>query len=164
MKTVILLRHAKSDWGDPSLPDIDRELAPRGRENAPKMGAWINSQTAVDFAIVSPARRAQETFLHLSVKVPHEVANELYPTQAGNVLRLLKAQPNDQEHILIVAHNPGISRAVYTLLNAVNDDPKLEEMPTCACAILEFAANQWVDLDFGTGSLKSFMTPKRLKH
>lgn len=163
MKHVALIRHAKSDWGNSNLEDIDRPLAPRGLEDAPLMGEWLNSQIEADLALVSPALRAQQTWQGLNIDCPSVTENRLYPTQAGNLLRILKTLDDAHENVLIVGHNPGISNAIHTFLNAVSDDPKLEEMPTCACAILSFRQKKWASVDFAQARLVKFMTPKRLK-
>ncbi len=164
MKTIALLRHAKSDWTDSTLMDIDRPLSARGQKDAPIMGDWLSAQSPkMEHALVSPAQRAQETFAGLGIELPHEIKERLYPTQAGNVLRLSKALPEELNAVLMVGHNPGISGAVEALLYSTPDDPKLEDMPTASCAILQFDVGSWAEIEFGSGKLLSFMTPKRLK-
>ncbi len=162
MKTIAFLRHAKSDWGSAELADIDRPLAERGLHDAPKIGAWLTERITFDQALLSPARRAQQTFQALKLEIPTTTIESLYPTQAGNAVRLLQRQSNDLQTILIIGHNPGISRTVNTLLSQIGDDPKLEEMPTCAVAILQSPISNWSELNFGQATLQDFITPKRL--
>ncbi len=162
MKTVSFLRHAKSSWSDAFQPDIERPLAERGWHDAPRMGAWIAENTSLDLAILSPARRAQETFFASKLEIPLKTDERLYPTQSGNVLRLLNGLDESCRHILIVGHNPGISNSVRNFLTSFPDNPKLEDMPTCSCAILEFPNQNWHELNFSCASLKAFMRPKAL--
>ncbi len=157
MKTLYLIRHAKSDWTNPELKDIERYLNERGYSNANMMSARINHVPGL--IISSPAIRAISTALifarHLNYKANNiSIKQELYESSVQNYLSVIHSIDNSFESVLLFAHNPTISDTVQTLTQALPMD-----MPTCAIAGINFDSNDWKKVK--TGELFLFDYPKK---
>lgn len=156
MRQLILTRHAKSDWGDPLLPDHDRPLNERGRGDAPRMARHVASEgVTVERIISSTARRATDTAnvfgAQLGVEV--ELDPELYLAAAPTLLR--RAAASGVDSVMIVAHDPGISELAALLSN-----DGIQHMPTCAVARFEWDIDNWRDAITHATSSWSFDTPR----
>lgn len=163
--TLILTRHAKSDWDDPLLYDHDRVLNPRGRGDAPKIGAWLAAQGHVpEAALVSSARRTQETWERLSPELGGAIAMHslpsLYHAEAETILAHLKAQ--SAPRIMVIGHNPGIGDCARRLVDAPPAHPRFLDYPTCATLVAEFAGQDWSALDWWSGRVVDFVVPRDL--
>ena len=162
---LILTRHAKSGWDDPTLSDHDRPLDARGRLDAPKIGAWMRGKGYVpDVALVSSARRTQETWERLSREFGQDIAMTtvpgLYHAQAHGILdRLRDAQG---ACVMIVGHNPGIGEFAERIVNAAPDHREFVDYPTCASLIVGFDATDWKSVDWGNGRVIDFIVPRDL--
>ncbi len=161
MKTLILLRHAKSDWSS-NESDKQRPLNARGQKDAPRIGGWIETHLQSSIALVSTATRTRETFALTKLPTKAHYIEELYLAEPETLLS--KAQSLDDKHqsALIIAHNPGIAIFAEELLDETPPDHDFMRYPTCACAIIEFKAMAWQHIEFGRGTLKAFQIPKRL--
>ncbi|MFP3920217.1 MAG: SixA phosphatase family protein [Dichotomicrobium sp.] len=170
MRTVSLYRHAKSSWDDPSLEDFDRGLSKRGQRSAPAMGAFLReSGLRPDTVLCSPAQRARETFA-LSFgeggDAPDLHADErLYHASAATMLDLLRSQPAEVQHVMILGHNPGLHALALDLFSqgapeAV--DAICRKFPTCGLAVVDIELADWRGLCVGDGYLRLFITPKML--
>src|SRR5205085_11557057 len=111
MRRLMLLRHAKSDWSTPGMRDQDRPLNARGREAAPKMGAYMARHGLVpDLIIASPATRVTETLalvLPAFAKQPKTMPDiRLYETDAAEILKVIKEAPRSVHSLLLAGHNP----------------------------------------------------------
>ena len=118
-RTLILLRHAKSDWSG-SVPDIDRPLADRGKAQAPLVGRWLaNNAGRIDLALVSPARRARETWELASAQLeplpPARFEDRVYAASADQLLDIVRDVPDNVRTALIVGHNPGMEQLASLL-------------------------------------------------
>ncbi|WP_308465820.1 SixA phosphatase family protein [Rathayibacter soli] len=118
-RTLILLRHAKSDWSE-SGPDVDRPLAERGRVQAQLAGQWFTGHASrIDLAVVSPARRARETWELASaqlVAAPQtRFDDRVYAASTDQLLDVVRDIPNNVHSALLVGHNPGME-ALASLL------------------------------------------------
>lgn len=161
MKTLCLMRHAKSSWDDPDLPDHDRPLNKRGRKAAPQMARWLGQQDLrPEFIICSTAVRAQETVKLLRdewLPVPFNDDVGLYlaaPTQLQNVVR---ATSDDISCLLLVAHNPGLEEWLVTLTG------EERKFPTAAVAVLDADIEHWADWPGSKKpTLRLFQTPKQV--
>lgn len=162
---LILTRHAKSGWDDPMLSDHDRPLNPRGRGDAPKLGAWLRTKGYVpDAALVSSARRTQETWERLSPElgraVPMTVLPTLYHAEAEAILDHLRAQ--SAPAIMLVGHNPGIGDCAQRIVAAPPAHPRFADYPTCATLVAEFAGDDWAAIDWRAGRVVDFIVPRDL--
>jgi phosphohistidine phosphatase len=167
MKTLILLRHAKSDWDDPALTDHDRPLAARGRDAAPKMGAWLKAHGPVpDLVLCSTATRARQTLAlaleALGVDPETEFDRGLYLAGAAGVLARLRRAPDTAATVMMVGHNPDFEQ-LSRRLAATGDATALarlrEKYPTAGLAVIELPVERWAEA--GPGSrLVAFETPR----
>jgi phosphohistidine phosphatase len=134
--TLVLIRHAKSDWSGDE-PDLDRPLAPRGRRQAPVSGAWLAANLRLDRAVVSPAARARATWELVAAELedrPDVVYDErAYAAPASTLLDIVREQPDAATTVALVGHNPGMED-LLTLLTG-EDEP----MPTSAIAVVDLA-------------------------
>ncbi len=133
-RTLILLRHAKSDWsGDEA--DIARPLARRGRRQAPDVGRWLATNIdSIDLAVVSPANRARSTWdlvsAELAVLPPTRIDDRVYAASDDELLAVLRELPHDVETVVLVGHNPGIEDLASRLTG------EWAPMPTSALAVI----------------------------
>ncbi|MCK0167139.1 histidine phosphatase family protein [Jannaschia sp. S6380] len=147
---LILLRHTKSDWTDPSLPDRERPLNERGRSAAAKMGEWLRSRGHLpDLVLCSDARRTRETLEGLGLpETQTEYRPDLYLADAETILSLARAQTVGC--VLIVGHNPGIGAAAEMACTTPPVAPEFTRYPTGACTVVEIDGEPGRWLDFAT--------------
>jgi phosphohistidine phosphatase len=170
MRTLYLLRHAKSDRGDPDLSDIDRPLAPRGRRDAPAMAAYMREQDyRPDFILCSPATRTRETLALLQPVLGPDIHVEydrrLYLGSPDLLLRCLRDVEEAVGGVLLIGHNPGLERLAAAL--APRGEKRAlarmrEKFPTCALAVIHLHIDRWEQTDLGAGALTDFMVPAGL--
>ena len=161
MKNLLLLRHAKSDWDDPSLRDFDRPLAARGERDAPKIGKALRKRgPAPDLIMSSPAARAKQTVEAVAKAARFELEikfnQAIYDASSPELLQLIRSLPDDSSCVLLVGHNPGFEDLVGRLSGSH------ERMPTAALACIQFQIDHWKDVDDGEGKLAWLLTPKQL--
>lgn len=170
MKTLILLRHAKSSWDDPSTGDFDRPLNERGRQAAPRVGRFlVESELVPDRVVCSPAQRTRETWaaVQRELDTPQEASFDqtVYLGAPGTLLDIAQSQPDDADTVMLIGHNPGIA-ALAEWLAREGDAEALERLslkfPTAGLAILEFGVDHWTEIDREVGSLKAFVRPSDL--
>lgn len=166
MKRLLLLRHAKSSWDDPSLADRDRPLAPRGHKAAERMAEHLRSgAVAVDLVLCSPALRTTETLEHVGRAFGDaEIVFEegLYGASDLELLDRLRRVPRGAEGVALIGHNPGVQDLALDLAGGGEDLQRLRaKFPTGAVAVLEFDGG-WAELAEGGGRLVAFVTPKDL--
>lgn len=170
MLTLSLLRHAKSDWSGPGMDDFDRPLAARGREAAPRMGAYMAAAGLRPRLILcSEAVRTRQT---LDLVLPHlgdapEVSFErgLYLASAATMIGRLHRVPATVPHVLMVGHDPGMHETAVAL--AGRGAPAAmttlaRKFPTAGLAVLAFDVSTWEAIAPGEGRLLAFVTPKSL--
>ena len=168
MRTLTLLRHAKSSWDDPSLADFDRPLAPRGQKAAPAMGIHMHELgLAPDLVLCSPAVRTRETArLALaelaSSEPPMKLMPELYEASAETLLAQIHKVSRRHRHLLLIGHNPGLHDLVLGLLEKRPSGDLATKMPTAALAVLECDITSWADLRWHSARLEHYQTPRRL--
>lgn len=175
MKTLYLLRHAKSSWGDPGLPDHERRLNARGRSAAEAMGRHLAGRKPPPAAILaSTARRVAETLEILLpaaglAALPVIRDRGLYLAEPTLLLGRLRQAPAEAESLLMVGHNPGLHDFALRLAGEVTPETRpardrlREAYPTCALAVIAFPlADDWRDIGWGDGRLEDFVAPKRL--
>ena len=174
MRTIFLLRHAKSDWAHVDLQDHDRPLNARGRDAAPKMAAYIEAKRyRPDLVLCSTALRTVETFDLVKKALGHDVEVKfeegLYLAEQRQLLERLQWIDDKVKAVMLIGHNPGMAELAHALSGAADDadEEKLrrrmsEKFSTCALAAIEAPAKSWRALKPGSGKLKDFMRPKDL--
>ena len=172
MKYVTLLRHAKSDWGEPSLRDFDRPLNPRGRAAAPAMGAYLcKKKVRPDLILCSAAIRTRQTLNLLAPKLgihPETIITEqIYLASPADKLMMIKASADNFDHILMIGHNPGTHQLACDFVDIEHSvdagaDKMARKFPTAAVAHFKFPVGSWSEVGLGRGHLVFFMTPKML--
>ena len=171
MRTLLLLRHAKSSRDDPGLEDFDRPLAPRGEKAAPLMASYLKKQGLLpDLVLCSPATRARQTWSLVARSLGDKIAvNELrglYLSPPGRLLEAVRRAPDAASCVMLVGHNPGMEHLAMALAGPSSDPTALAKLrakfPTAALAEIEFDASAWRDIGHGAGRLKRFIRPKDL--
>ncbi len=163
-KELLLLRHAKSSWGDPSVDDRHRGLNNRGRRNAPRMGQALSEFIQPRVIHVSPARRAQLTLGGLQDGWPelqameHQTEEALYSFSAADILDWIAGQDDSEDSLFLIGHNP----AFTDLVNWVCGEEVLANLPTAGFAQLSLAVDSWSALERGCGSLLEKIVPREL--
>ena len=143
MKTLFLIRHAKSSWGDTALPDKDRPLNDRGRRDAPKMGERLAKRDVKpDLILSSPAMRALTTAEIIAKKLDYRrkdivVDDRLYAVGADELLDVIHKLGDKLERVMLFGHNPELTELAHRLSS------KITHMPTCAVAEFTFDAKSW---------------------
>jgi phosphohistidine phosphatase len=159
MKTLYLLRHAKSSWDDPSLADFERPLNGRGRIAAPFMGKLMRKRRLLpEIVISSPATRARAT-AEMAVEAAGLDAVIVFEPSiyeaSPNALRKIASGIDDEyRSAMLVGHNPGMEGFLYYLAGT------LEPMPTAGLAVLELDIKKWSDIDAGCARGVQVLRPK----
>ena len=162
MKTLYLLRHAKSSWSDSSLSDRDRPLNGRGRENAPRMGQRFRDRgETVDLVLSSPARRAHTTAQLFAQNCGYAeqdiVAEEdLYFSGSGSIEVLICAQADAVGSLMLVFHNPDIT----SFANSLDYDLHIGNVPTAGLVSFSCAIDRWADFTRDCTRFEYFDYPK----
>lgn len=170
MKRLVLIRHAKSFWGDPDAPDIDRPLNARGRAAAPVTASWLAERDIhPDAVVTSPARRCVETWERMSPILGEppapQVEKALYMADPDTMLRVVHGLPDTVETAFLLGHQPGISSFARKLANGsvpASCQRAFTKFPTGSAAVIEFETADWADTAFGKGAFRSFAMPKEL--
>ncbi|MBA2771295.1 MAG: histidine phosphatase family protein [Sphingomonas sp.] len=167
MKLLGLLRHAKSSWDDPALDDFDRPLNERGRKAAVRMGEEFRKlELDYDLALVSPARRAAETFALVHDRCRSELQKRaeprIYAASVENLLAIIGETPVPIERLLLVGHNPGFHELAMQLTKG-SDSPQRTELaaklPTGSLVEIGLGKRSWAQADSG-GELLRFVRPR----
>lgn len=168
MRRLMLLRHAKSAWPE-GMADDERPLAPRGREAAPRMGLYLaQSSLLPDLVLVSPARRARETWEIVAPLLPPAETREeprIYEAPAASLLAVVREAPDSASTLLLVGHNPGFETLARALTGHGDRDAFArlrQKFPTAGLAVIDFEAASWRDLAPASGRLDRFVTPRTL--
>jgi phosphohistidine phosphatase len=171
MLTLTLLRHAKSSWSNPSLPDRERPLASRGTADAPLIGRAM-SERGIDPELVlcSSARRTRDTLALVlpELKVEPRVVYEdaFYHASPAEMLRALHAVQPGTSRVMIVGHNPELQVFALDLIGSGSKhlrDRLREKYPTAGLAVITFASGLWSNIAVNTGTLTLFLGPRDLR-
>ena len=169
MRTLWLLRHAKSSWADDATADHDRPLNVRGRAAARRLGRFLaGSETAPERALCSTALRASQTFDGIAAELdspPHcELERRLYLASPGELLGCIQDVPDEVQSLMVIAHNPGIAELAMGLSRSGDAELRRSlnrKYPTGALAELRLEASRWSEADLG-GALVGFVVPRLL--
>ena len=168
-RTLVLLRHAKSDW-PADVPDHERPLADRGRRAAPVMGRWLREEGyRPDHAMCSTALRTRQTWelvgTELDADPPAEFEPRLYGATVQDLLDVIASAPENAGTVLVIGHNPGIEHLALTLTGdvpSVDRDRIRRKYPTAAAAVFEWPGG-WDQVATGSARLVRFVTPRDLQ-
>ena len=161
MKTLLLIRHAKSSWADALQTDIERPLNERGKKDAPEMAKRLQEKgIAIDHFVSSPAKRAKKTArLFADVygfdKDDVKIVDSLYEPNRAAFLDVIRSIPDKKDVAAIFSHNPDITEFVNTLT-----DVRIDDMPTCGVFAITYDGDHWKDLEEGVKRFLFFDFPK----
>ena len=170
MKTLTLLRHAKSGWDDPIQRDFDRPLNAKGRRAAQTIGRHLRGAgCAFDHIVASPAARVQQTLAELATGYGNQLApvwdRRIYLASAATLLDVVRELPDTVGTVLLVGHNPGLEDLVLLLVPNAGAGPRdaVEvKYPTASLAELTVTVDRWADLGEGGAVLARFVRPRDL--
>jgi phosphohistidine phosphatase len=164
----MLLRHAKSAR-PVGVADMDRPLAARGRDAAPRMGRYLAEEGLLpDLVVVSAARRTRETW---ELVEPHVDATEIrfdariYEAPASRLLAVVRASPSSARSVLMIGHNPGFEDFAKLLVGHGDRYAfarLTQKYPTAGLAVIDFDRENWSEIAPRSGKLDRFVTPKSL--
>jgi phosphohistidine phosphatase len=159
MKTLYILRHAKSSWNDTNLSDFERPLNERGFGDAPMMGGVMKkNKFQPDLILSSPAKRAAQTatLARESAEISGEIQfdKRIYEASPKRLLEVIAEQNAGSKSILLVGHNPGLEGLVEFLSG------ESLPMPTAALAVIDLEIEQWSEITSTTGTLRTLIRPK----
>ena len=163
MKTLYILRHAKSDWSDGGLPDYERPLNKRGRIAAPLMGEVLkNSGFQPETIISSPAVRAKQTAEAVrdaaELKGTINYDSRIYEARPQTLLQVIAEIDDAHESAMIVGHNPGLEGLIKILTG------ELQTMPTAALAVIDLDISHWSEAIAATGKLRELLRPREMEN
>ncbi|WP_018698842.1 SixA phosphatase family protein [Amorphus coralli] len=170
MRRLILLRHAKSSWDDPTQADFDRPLNRRGRRVAPIMARYMAAHDLVpDRILCSTAQRTRETLAALlpEVRGPLDIRliDEIYEASETAIIDAIRRLGGDARTVLVIGHNPGMEECAETLVGSTGDglaEAFATEFPTATVAVIDFEIDAWEALAPDGGHLSAFVRPKDL--
>lgn len=170
MKTLYLLRHAKSAWDPPGIADHERTLNSRGRAACVTLAHHLAAADITpDLVLVSDARRTRETWARIAEKLkpsfPMREVAELYLAEPRALRRILRGLDDALTSVMLVGHNPGLEDLAHALAGpgtAGTMRRMLEKFPTGGLATLVFATARWRDIAAENGRLEDFVTPASL--
>jgi phosphohistidine phosphatase len=169
MKTLTLLRHAKSGWDDPVTRDFDRPLNPRGRRAARTVGAEMKARgLAFDLVLASPAKRVIETLEEVAEgfgAISADYDERLYLAPVATLLDIVRHAPEGIDRLLLVGHNPGMEELALRLARRDRDPLRGEvaiKYPTGTLAEISLPAEHWTGIREGTGRIVRFIRPRDL--
>jgi phosphohistidine phosphatase len=162
MKTLLLLRHAKSSWKDQGLADFERPLNDRGRKASELIGNFIAKENVtIDLVISSPAVRARQTIdlvLRAAKRAPElRFDQRVYEASPTRLLEITSQIEDDRESVLLVGHNPGMEELLALLVGVE------QHMPTASLAKVVLSSKKWDKIVAEKGVLESFVRAKDLK-
>ena len=164
MKTLIVVRHAKSSWSESGISDFDRTLNERGKRDAPVMADRLRKeQKTIDLFISSPAKRAKKTAELFAEKFKYDEDKivyfpELYLAGPRDFVAAIIQTPSEVNSVIIFSHNPGITEFVNTLT-----DTRIDDMPTSAVFIASIYSNKWSDFEKAEKEFQFFDFPKSIQ-
>jgi phosphohistidine phosphatase len=163
-RTLMLLRHAKSDY-PAAVADHERPLAPRGEREAALAGDWLRAHcSAVDAVLCSTATRTRQTLARTRIEAPVSYVDRLYDATPGAVIREINGVDPDVETLLVIGHEPAMSSVALGLATPDGSNTTAAEhistkFPTSAIAVLR-TAEPWDQLTLSSAALVTFHVPR----
>jgi phosphohistidine phosphatase len=161
MKTLLLIRHAKSSWDDSSISDFDRPLNDRGKTDAPEMAKRLrDKKIKIDAFVSSPAKRAKKTCKYFAKEFDLDkddiiIEAALYEAGEENFYKVIAGLDNKLDHVAIFSHNPGI-----TYFANILTDTRVDNMPTCSVFAVKSDSEKWTDFKESKREFWFFDSPK----
>ena len=162
MKQLLLVRHAKSDWGELHVDDFDRPLNKRGHRNASEMAErLVEKRTIPQLLVSSPALRALTTAKYFTEAFGYSsdgivLEPSIYESSTSTLLKIVNNFQNQYDFIALFGHNPGLTNLAINLA-----DFDVYNIPTCGMVLIEFPFEDWKMISNGTGEVKFYDYPKR---
>lgn len=162
MKTLYLVRHAKSSWKDMGLDDYDRPLNGRGKKEAPQIGKLMAKMNEYpDLIISSPAKRALDTAKKIARELSYKISQikideRLYMAGTDDFLAVITDIKKTADKLMIVSHNFGITMFANHISGS-----DLINMPTCSIVKVSYEIEKWRQLEAAKGNLEFFISPKK---
>ena len=168
MRTIMLLRHGKSSWSDPTLADLERPLAARGERASRRIAKHLRrKRIRPDLVLCSPSLRTRQTLEairpSLGKRCSVELVAQLYAASEEELLERIRTVPESAASVLLIGHNPGLQKLALVLASRGADLAKLEQkFPTGALATLIVGSDSWASLEPGAAELADYVLPKQL--
>jgi len=164
MKTLYLIRHAKSSWSVPDLSDIERDLSKRGFKDINTIGSYLSLKNiSPDIILSSCALRAAQTSDLLAKKMlsssPIHYLSEFYLTSSESMREIIMVQDESVQSMFIVGHNPQLTE----LANILTDE-HIAKLPTLGVVAIEFDIQEWSELEDAKGKIDFFIYPKQFQY
>ena len=164
MKTLYLIKHAKSDWSVPGESDMERGITKKGLKHIKTMGSYLFLRgIKPDVILSSCALRAQETSNILAEKIdfsgPKHYLQELYLSPPELIKEIIMAQDDELSSMFIIGHNPQLSELVFML-----SGEHIAKMPSLGIVAVEFDIQEWSELEEKQGTIEFFISPKQFKY
>ncbi|MFN3781276.1 MAG: SixA phosphatase family protein [Candidatus Kapaibacteriota bacterium] len=162
MKTLVLIRHSKSDWSDPNLTDIERPLNKRGKRDAPFMASLIKEKGVLpDLILTSPAERALQTVKYFVEEFKFDkskilIREEIYSLGSLAIRKIISQMDDSHNVIFLFGHNPDLSILANQLL-----DVYIDNIPTTGTVCIDFDFESWKEILHNKGKLRFFEYPKK---
>lgn len=164
MKTLLFLRHAKSDWSDNTLKDFDRPLNDRGTRVAPKMGGKLKEMNIKpDMVYCSPAHRTKQTAEYLLERMDYDLEDvdyieDIYEASPRSLMNLVNDLDDRLGTVVFIGHNPSI-----TFLSEYLTGTEIGEVATCGVVCMKFDIQEWKMITQGLGSLDFYIYPRQFE-
>lgn len=162
MRTLFLIRHAKSSWADLNIHDFDRPLNDRGKKNAPFMGKLLAKEKILpDLIISSPAKRAITTARKIAKEINYSIPKieenkTIYEANVKTLLKIVNEINDKNKAVFLFGHNPGFT----DFLNYLTGE-NIGNIPTCGIAEINFDVSSWKEISKDLGNLIRFDYPKK---
>jgi len=171
MKRLLLLRHAKSSWHDPSLNDFERPLNRRGRGAARIVGDYLVRKGLLpDLVLCSAAQRTRETLAfiqdRLDQDLPASIEKSLYEASPAEIARIVCKIEARFDTVMVIGHNTGLEELARRLSRMGNEKARMrlaQQYPTGAMAVIDISGKGWSKLDGKDTALKRFVCPRDLE-
>ena len=164
IKTLYLIRHAKSSWKDIDASDFERGLTKKGKKSIETIGSYLMLRgIRPDLILASCARRAEETADMLAKKLsfegPVNYMQELYFTDTETLRQIIMMQESDVERIFVVGHNPQVTDMANMLM-----DEHISKIPGMGVVAIDFEIDQWSEIEHIKGKMDFFIFPKQFQY
>lgn len=161
MKTLFLVRHAKSSWDNPGLSDFERPLSKRGKNDAPLMGQLLKKKAILpDLMLSSPAQRAMNTALIIAQEIGYnkniQVHYKIYHAYTPDLWTIVKSTPDEVESLMLFGHNPSFTEFANELNNMYTDN-----IPTCGIYAVNWRVTKWKEISKKGADFLFYEFPKK---